>query len=925
MTDAQAITEKRQQIFDENNPIKKRVEPEDDDDDDDELYDESGDEEAVGWSDDSESSITESPRKATKPTTQPTKQPPPPATTEATEASSPQNERGNAMPAPTEPAPVTEPTTQTPQITITNEPASIAAPTADESASVDSTDIPVVQPAVPEERIDPSDEDGYRQTDLFHQLEALKMMRSKKSITHEGGSPKPAAPSPLAQAVKAETEPATSEKQPTVATRKESAPPMISAEKALLQLVKAEEIEHPSAPEEGTSEEVVEAKVREKPSNRVKRADCQTSLTLESNIAIRDGGRPRSGTRSVEVLVPLRSLDNPKPRSQSPNKARHSLQPQVVDDEQGITPANRKRDLESELAIDGAPVLPGADYFYSQADLDMMKEMEARAAMKSAFVQAGAQDLHVKKTNSDIKKKLRVASEMLGRSFKAEEQSTSAADLAERKAQLEAIKKQKEKNHTENLLSESTDLPQSIRLRNLTINEFVKSERDFRLDMQILIDVFCEPLQNSGVITAQQYSTLFSNLSMIYEICCSIVSAMEEAVRDQEHPCLSSCFTQLINCQKMYSDYCNNHNRSSEMAVSLQKKNAHFRQFIEEAQNDPRCGGLQFVSFLIKPVQRICKYHLLLRELIKHETDEEEKEALEEVYENVLMLVNSINETKRAAENMSKIMQIQRKINVKNMELLQPGRSFVKEGLVQDITKPDNPIMVQLYLFNDLLIRAEEKKKKFGVGTMRRNEKLTMSDHAMLYSLKVATLPDQGDRINAFELHFNKNKYLVCAFNAREKQDWLRAIKEQLMNLHSHDSPSKDKLYGSRPDVRGPSRSPNMSHSRSNSTDSNASPTRPEMNADVGSPPTSALSGTKIKCFLHKGTSEQRIRKISMLGLQSLDELFERIRREFEWASTLHLDLSYADEDGDSIEISSSTSIDDVVTEAKYLVILATK
>jgi len=361
------------------------------------------------------------------------------------------------------------------------------------------------------------------------------------------------------------------------------------------------------------------------------------------------------------------------------------------------------------------------------------------------------------------------------------------------------------------------------------------------------------------------------------------------------------------------------------MAVSLQKKNAHFRQFIEEAQNDPRCGGLQFVSFLIKPVQRICKYHLLLRELLKYETDDEEKEALEEVYENVLMLVNSINETKRAAENMSKIMSIQRRINVKNMELLQPGRSFVKEGSLLDITKPDNPFPVQLFLFNDLLIRAEEKKKKFGVGTMRgRNDKLTMTDHAMLYSLKAATLPDQGtERTYPFELYFNKNKYVVSASSPQEKQEWLRFIKEQLMNLHSHDSPSKEKLFGSRPDIR-PARSPILTHSRTNSTDSPASPARAEQSPEIGSP-SSALSGTKIKCFLHKGTSEQRIRKISMLGLQSLEELIARIRREFEWESTLHLDLSYADEDGDSIEISSSTSIDDVVTEAKYLVILATK
>ena len=60
-----------------------------------------------------------------------------------------------------------------------------------------------------------------------------------------------------------------------------------------------------------------------------------------------------------------------------------------------------------------------------------------------------------------------------------------------------------------------------------------------------------------------------------------------------------------------------------------------------------------------------------------------------------------------------------------------------------------------------------------------------------------------------------------------------------------------------------------------------------------------------------------------MLGLDSLEDLFVRVRREFEWHESLRLDLSYIDEDGDSIEISSSTSLDDVVTEAKSLVILS--
>lgn len=533
MTDAQAITEKRQQIFDENNPLKKESPTDEDEDDEDELYDESGDEEAVGWSDGSEdSSVAESPRKQPEPIKETVQEP---EQTVPTPSETIEISEGNADSTST---PEPDSATVSAEVSQESTPEVLSPQNSDGAPTLNNTDTdeePTEESrsrSASEERGNPTEEDSYRETDLFQQLEELKAIRSRKSlgsISPREQSSKPTTRSPLAQATKAETEPPAPEKQP--ATRKESAPPRITAEKALVQLVLEDEAKHPTESPEPTS--------------RMKRADCRTNLGVES-IALRDGGRPRAGTRSVEVLVPLRTLDDPKPRAKSPAKqqARHSLQSHAVADDNDYSASpNRKRDLESELAIDGAPVLPGADYFYNQADLDMLKEMEERSAMKAAFVQAGAQD--IKKTNSDIKKKLRVASEMLGR-FKAEEQSVSAADLAERKAQLDAIKKQKEKNHTENLLSESTDLPANIRMRNLTINEFVKSERDFCLDMQILIDVFCEPLQNNGVITAQQYSTLFSNISMIYEICCSIVSAMEAAVRNQEHPCLSSCFTQLV-------------------------------------------------------------------------------------------------------------------------------------------------------------------------------------------------------------------------------------------------------------------------------------------------------------------------------------------------------------------------------------------
>lgn len=132
----------------------------------------------------------------------------------------------------------------------------------------------------------------------------------------------------------------------------------------------------------------------------------------------------------------------------------------------------------------------------------------------------------------------------------------------------------------------------------------------------------------------------------------------------------------------------------------------------------------------------------MLQELIKHEPDNDEKAALSDVLDNISEVVNSINETKRAAENMNKIVQIQKKLVCKNVELLQPGRFFVKEGILQEVTKHGDFSVVYLCLFNDMFIRAEKRKNKF--GTMRRNEKMTVTDHAMLYSVKITNVKDCG-------------------------------------------------------------------------------------------------------------------------------------------------------------------------------------
>jgi hypothetical protein len=65
----------------------------------------------------------------------------------------------------------------------------------------------------------------------------------------------------------------------------------------------------------------------------------------------------------------------------------------------------------------------------------------------------------------------------------------------------------------------------------------------------------------------------------------------------------------------MYTVYCANQPNSMSCLDRLSKQSA-FKAFLAECLENPTCRGLTLFSFLIKPIQRICKYPLLLRVIV---------------------------------------------------------------------------------------------------------------------------------------------------------------------------------------------------------------------------------------------------------------------------------------------------------------------
>jgi len=91
---------------------------------------------------------------------------------------------------------------------------------------------------------------------------------------------------------------------------------------------------------------------------------------------------------------------------------------------------------------------------------------------------------------------------------------------------------------------------------------------------------------------------------------------MEEATASDNSSNLGTVFIQLVNFLKIYTIYCNGYNKSLEVLTRCEKDNPVFAVFLKTTEQKTECNGLRLRDFLIKPIQRLCKYPLLFKELL---------------------------------------------------------------------------------------------------------------------------------------------------------------------------------------------------------------------------------------------------------------------------------------------------------------------
>ncbi|XP_035289285.1 T-lymphoma invasion and metastasis-inducing protein 1-like isoform X2 [Anguilla anguilla] len=193
------------------------------------------------------------------------------------------------------------------------------------------------------------------------------------------------------------------------------------------------------------------------------------------------------------------------------------------------------------------------------------------------------------------------------------------------------------------------------------ISELVETERTYVKDLNCLIARYLTPLQKESFLTQDELDVLFGNLAEMVEFQVEFLKTLEDGTRlvpdletlervDQFKKVLFSLggsFLYYADRFKIYSAFCASHTKVPKVLVKA-KTDPDFKAFLD-VRNPRRQHSYALESYLIKPIQRVLKYPLLLREL--HSLTNPDSE--EHYHLNVAM--NAMNKVASHINEMQKI------------------------------------------------------------------------------------------------------------------------------------------------------------------------------------------------------------------------------------------------------------------------------
>lgn len=279
--------------------------------------------------------------------------------------------------------------------------------------------------------------------------------------------------------------------------------------------------------------------------------------------------------------------------------------------------------------------------------------------------------------------------------------------------------------------------------RSKVFKEIIESERKYVQDIELLCQYKDELIQQD-LISNEHIHILFPNLNEIIDFQRRFLNGLECNINvPTKYQRIGSIFIHAASGPfKSYEPWTVGQLAAIDL---INKESSNLRK--SSSLLDP---GFELQSFILKPIQRLCKYPLLLKELIKAST--ESADQVNSASYNELLIANNamkelagqVNEAQRRAENVEYLHKLNNRVsnwrgfNLKDQgELLYHGNVGVKDG--------DNEKEYVSYLFERIIfffiepeskeLKEKEKKNRRDLLSSRKKSSSSSSTTNLLETL----------------------------------------------------------------------------------------------------------------------------------------------------------------------------------------------
>ncbi|KAM4662660.1 guanine nucleotide exchange factor VAV2 isoform 2-T2 [Discoglossus pictus] len=256
--------------------------------------------------------------------------------------------------------------------------------------------------------------------------------------------------------------------------------------------------------------------------------------------------------------------------------------------------------------------------------------------------------------------------------------------------------------------------------RNCCLLEIRETEDRYYRTLEDIKNNYMLPLKH--ILSPQEMNTIFINLEELIKVHFNFLRTIELSIMSGGST-MGQVFLDYKEKLLIYGEYCSHIEYAQKTLDQLIATREDVRIKIEECSMKVQDGKFKLQDLMVVPMQRVLKYHLLLKELLSHtsssqellshSSDHPEKHTLKEALEAMQDLAMYINEVKRDKETLKKISEFQSSIENLQVKLEEFGRPKIDGELkvrsMVNQTKQDR----YLFLFDKVVIICKRRNYSY--------------------------------------------------------------------------------------------------------------------------------------------------------------------------------------------------------------------